>query len=281
MTSTPTTSKRRLRARGRSGASAAALALIALAAFASSACGVKRFERPSDAGVPVADVAAAWAAVSASCAEVRSLTAELGLSGRAAGTRLRGTIQAGFQAPGGIRLEGVAPFGQPVFILAGDATSATLLLPRDERVVRAAAASEILEAMAGVRLEADALRAVLAGCVMTGRPTSATEHGELTRFVFDDGEVFARRTGSGAQIVAGLARPFLIEYLERGGLWPRRVRISRAMPNGAGVELTLSLSQVETNVTLPAEAFTIAVPPGTQPMTVEQLRVSGPLGEAR
>ena len=280
MTSTPKKSRRRLRARAAwTARTSAALAIAAVVAAAG--CGVKHFELPADPGVPLPDAAAAWAQASATCAPVRSFTAELGLSGRAAGTRLRGKIQAGFQAPGGIRLEGVAPFGQPVFILAGDATSATLLLPRDERVVRAAAAAEILEALAGVRLEADALRAVLAGCVMTGVPTSATLHGDLARFVFDAGEVYARRAGEGWRIVAGVARPFLVEYLEQTGMWPRRVRISRRLPGDAGVDLTLSVSQIETNVTLPPEAFTIDIPPGAMPMTVEQLRQAGPLGEGR
>lgn len=287
MTSIPQKSRRRLRARATwtartSAATArasAAIAIAALLAAGAAACGVKRFEPPADPGVPLPDAAAAWAQASATCAPVRSFTAELGLSGRAAGTRLRGKIQAGFQAPGGIRLEGVAPFGQPVFILAGDATSATLLLPRDERVVRAAAAAEILEALAGVRLEADALRAVLAGCVVTGVPTSATVHDDLARFVFDEGEVYARRAGDGWRIVAGLARPFLVEYLEHTGMWPRRVRISRQLPGNAGVDLTLAVSQIETNVTLPPEAFTIDIPPGAMPMSVEQLRQAGPLGE--
>ena len=280
MTSTPKKSRRRLRARATWAARTSAPLAIA-AVLAVAACGVKRFELPADPGVPLPDAAAAWAQASATCAPVRSFTAELSLSGRAAGTRLRGKIQAGFQAPGGIRLEGVAPFGQPVFILAGDASSATLLLPRDERVVRAAAAAEILEALAGVRLEADALRAVLAGCVMTGVPSSATLHGDLARFVFDDGEVYARRAGDGWRIVAGIARPFLVEYLEQTGMWPRRVRISRQLPGEAGVDLTLAVSQIETNVTLPPEAFTIDSPPGAMPMSVDQLRQAGPLGEGR
>ena len=41
---------------------------------------------------------------------VRTLQAELGLSGRAAGQRMRGRVLAGL-VPGALRLEGVAPFG--------------------------------------------------------------------------------------------------------------------------------------------------------------------------
>ena len=43
---------------------------------------------------------------------------ELGLSGRAGDESLRGKVITGLQRGGAARLEGVAPFGAPVFILA-------------------------------------------------------------------------------------------------------------------------------------------------------------------
>jgi hypothetical protein len=57
------------------------------------------------------------------------------------------------------------------------------------------------------------------------------------------------------------------------------VRISRELPGDARVDLTIGISQVETNMTLPPEAFTIDVPPGAMPMTLAQLRAAGPLGD--
>ena len=57
---------------------------------------------------------------------------------------LRGRVLAGIAAPGRLRLEAVAPFGPPVFILAASGTSATLLLPRDNRVLTGEPASAIL-----------------------------------------------------------------------------------------------------------------------------------------
>ena len=88
------------------------------------------------------------------------LQAELGLSGRAAGQRMRGRVLAGL-VPGALRLEGVAPFGAPVFILVADGERGTLLLSRDRRVVRDAAPEEILNALVGIRLGPDDLRAML------------------------------------------------------------------------------------------------------------------------
>ena len=62
-------------------------------------------------------------------------------------------------------------------------------------------------------------------------------------------------------------------------LWPARVRISRDLPGGDSVDLTIGLSQIETNMPLPAEAFRVDIPPTAVPMTVDQLRLAGPLGD--
>ena len=71
-----------------------------------------------------------------------TLTAELRLSGRAGDEKLRGTLHAGFAAPASLRVEALAPFGQPFFILAGRDNRATLLLPREDRVLRDAPVAE-------------------------------------------------------------------------------------------------------------------------------------------
>ena len=46
---------------------------------------------------------------------------------------------------------------------------------------------------------------------------------------------------------------------------------------GESFNLTLKLSQVETNVPLDADAFRVRIPPDAQPITIEELRRSGPL----
>ncbi len=276
----------RLKRKSRSRKAAVSGVLAAAIALAAPGCAAKRFTPPSDAGTPVERPADAWTASAGPCLGVKTMTAELALSGRAAGTRLRGRVQAGF-ASGSMRLEGVAPFGQPGFILASTSSKATLLLPRDERVLSVADAAEILDALVGLRMRSDALMAVLAGCVMTGAPTGATmhgapnRHGGFTRFVFPDGVVFADVRGGRQRVVAAQVGSFLVEYLDGAmvSVWPSRVRITRDLPGGQGVELTIGISQVETNITLPAEAFAVDVPPGTIPISLAELRASGPLGE--
>lgn len=260
-------------------ADAAPAAVAVLLMVALAACAPKRFVAPADAGVPVEGFAAMWRRIAAPCLGVSSMTAELALSGRAGGARLRGRVQSGF-ARGSMRLEGVAPFGQPVFILASTASRATLLLPRDERVVTANDAADILDALIGVGFGADALLAVLRGCPLAAEtPAGATAHGNLVRFRFADGDVYLRQAGVRHGVAAARVRSFLVEYFDMGDIVgkPWRVRISRQAPGGE-VDLMITVSQVERNVPLPPEAFTVVVPPGTMPMTLAQLRAAGPLG---
>ena len=62
-----------------------------------------------------------YRAAAAQCPGLQTLTAEIGLSGRAAGERLRGRLIAGFGEPDAMRIEAVAPFGAPLFVIASRA----------------------------------------------------------------------------------------------------------------------------------------------------------------
>src|SRR6185436_20120290 len=100
------------------------------------------------------------------CIGFRSLVAELSLSGKAGSEKIRGRVHAGLERGGDVRLEGVAPFGAPVFILAGKNDKATLLLPRDHRVLRDTGVATVLERLTGLALSADDLRLILSGCLV-------------------------------------------------------------------------------------------------------------------
>src|SRR5204862_4453866 len=106
--------------------------LLLTAALAGSSCAPHRVALPQDAGSPMPDPSAVHADVSRSCRGIRTLTAELGLSGRAGTQRLRGRVLAGFTREGSMRLEGLAPFGPPAFVLAARPDQAVLWLPRDQ-----------------------------------------------------------------------------------------------------------------------------------------------------
>ena len=99
-------------------ASAARLSRRCLRLCASvSACGPKAPALPIGRRRAFPDAAAAYTEATAQCRGVRTLSAELALSGRAGGQKLRGRILGGFAEPGRVRLEAPAPFGRPVFTL--------------------------------------------------------------------------------------------------------------------------------------------------------------------
>ena len=265
----------------RPGTIAAALAALVL----SATCAPQRLVLPTGSGSPLADYTRIFEQASARCARVRTLTAELGISGRAGGTKLRGRVIAGFERPGALRLEAVAPFGAPVFVLAGKAGAATLVLERDNRVLDGADPAAILEALTGVWLAPDDLGAVLAGCVAADNvPQDGRAFGDRWARVQmpRDVTVYLHRTDAGWRIEAGAIGRVAVEYLSILDGVPREIRID-AGGNGAGrgqADLRISLSQVEINTAIDPAAFTVVVPRDAVPMTLDELREAGPLGRA-
>src|SRR5688500_11347800 len=127
---------------------------------------------PGGSGTPFPEYQAAYDEAVKECRAARTLVAELGLSGRAGTQRLGGKIVAGFAEPAAVRLEGVV-LGRTVFILVSKDAGGTLLLPRDDRIVRDAPPEAIIEALAGVPLTPAELRAAVAGCGLgVGTPAS-------------------------------------------------------------------------------------------------------------
>ena len=265
----------------RRAAQSALLAAVAIlpAMLAAASCGprsIPRITLPTGPGEPRADFASTFADATMSCRAVRSLTADLALSGSAGRQRLRGHVLAGF-APGALRLEGVAPFGAPVFILAAAGGRGTLLLPRDRRVVASAAPDAILEALVGVKLPPDDLMAVLTGCVKAAaRPVSATTYGvEWLAVDLGGATAYLRRQGTDWPIVAAVLGGLQIDYgAKRGGL-PAEVRIRTSDPRSTPrVDMQVRFQSVEINPVIDRAAFSVVVPPGTPAITVQELSES-------
>lgn len=214
---------------------------------------------------------------------MRTLTAELALSGRAGQQRIRGRVLAGF-APDALRLEGAAPFGGPVFIFVARGGRGDLLLPRRREILRQAPPAEILDALAGISLTPDDLRAVLTGCLTaTMEPVSARAYGNdwLVIELLGGASIYIRRPNAGAwAIVAGRHSGLEIEYANVVSGGPEVVRIRSADPK-VPVNLEIRLGQVEMNVDIDPAAFTIQAPPGTATISLEELREAGPLGGAQ
>lgn len=242
-------------------------------------CAARSVSIPRDPGSPLPDFAAVHAQATDACQGVRTLTAELGLAGRAGEQRLRGRVVAGFERPASMRLEGVAPFGPPAFILAARGGTAVLLLPRDDRVLRGAPAEDILGALTGVSLAPADLQAILTGCVSAAStPTDGRLHAnDWASIALEDGaRMFLQRQANAWQLRAATRAGWQIEYPDWQGRFPQTVRL-RSDRAGTVVDLTATLSQIEANVDIDAAAFTVTVPANASELTLEELRRAGPL----
>lgn len=256
-------------AAGRLGAVAAALAVA-------TACAAKLPPRPAGTATASSDAVSHFTALTAHCAGLRTMTVELGLSGRAGDQRLRGRIIAGLERGGSARLEGVAPFGAPLFILAARDERATLLLPRDHRVLDDTPVARVVERLTGLALGADDLLQALAGCVGAGAATNGRLWpGGWEAVEAPGGRTVLLRQQSGAWQLAGVDAPgWRADYrLVQNGV-PREVRLRSG--DGA-VDFTAAVQQLEMNTAIDAAAFEVAIPSDAAPMTLDELRSVAPL----
>ena len=241
------------------------------------ACAAPRPSLPAGAGAPFPGFDAAYEEAVASCRSARSVLAELGLSGRSGGERLRGRISAGIAAPSGIRLEGVA-FGRPIFILASSGGAGTLLLVRENRIVRDAPPEAIIEALTGVALTPSELLAIVAGCGLgVATPSNGRTFGDDWA-AGDAGEsvTYLRRVDGRWRVGAAVRGDLQVLYAQFTGGRASTVHLKA----GTIADITLAVSQVEVNATIDTKAFEVNAPPDAAPLSIEELRRAGPLGES-
>ena len=255
--------------------------LCALCALC-AACGAPLMKLPSGPGTPAGDAADALAEATAACRAVTSMTADIAASGTVGGQRLRGHILAGLAAPASARLEAVAPAGPPLFIFTSRDRDATLLLPRDDRVVEHGAPNEILEAVTGVPVDAAGLRETLAGCPPLASASGGRALGAEWRLLQVGGaDVYLRRDAKLArwQVAAIVRRA--AGSAPRGGDWRAEYRdfesglprtIHLASDDRARFDLSLTLSQVALGEALGADVFRVEVPRSAERITVDDLR---------
>jgi hypothetical protein len=269
---------------------------MVVACLAVSACGARLMKLPTGPATDVGagEATAALSQATSGCASVRTLTAELGVRGSAGGRRVRGRLLAGVAAPASVRLEAVAPFGPPLFMFVATGDDATLLLPRDERVLEHGRPAEVLGAIAGVPLGAGDLATTLIGCAApsdtAAPPNRARRFGdvwlEIQVGVADDLYLRRENPASPWELVAAIRTAsdasgrWRAEYTSRQGEIPQSIRLTSVDEGGTtgrAFDLRLALSQVETNVPLDASVFDVEVPPSVLPITIDELRRSGPL----
>ena len=210
------------------------------------------------------------------------MQAELGLAGRVGHQRIPGlaaaTIGAAMTADGAIGLEARVS-GQLLFRLGGTRDRAELLLPRDNRVVRARA-EEIVEALIGVTLDPARFLAVLSGCVGSDATVQRAERfGDLLAVTTADATVYLQRTGADWQPRAGDLTGLHLDYRDVVQGRPAHVQLFSPPGQAPVVSLGIKIKAANINPTIPPAAFTVNVPADAEPMTIEELRKSGPLGK--
>jgi outer membrane lipoprotein-sorting protein len=236
---------------------------------------------PTGAGDPFPDAAAAYGQAIASCRDVKTLTASMALSGKAGRTSVRGRIDAGFETPARMRLEGRAAFGRAVFVLTADGDRATLVLPRDERVLANAPPDQIVEALAGVPLGSDALRTVVSGCGLSiaNTPADGRLYADgLAAVSLGNATTYLRRIGAAWQVTGAMRDSLTVFYSDVVNGRPSAIRLRAIASGRVAADLTLQLSQVEINKPLDPRAFKAEIPEHAAPLTLDELRRAGPLG---
>jgi hypothetical protein len=242
-------------------------------------------------GSPTPDPAAAeaFATATASCKGFRSIEGELALSGRAGGERVRGRILAGLESGGAVRLEAVAPFGAPFFILAGRNERATLVLPREHRVLKDTGVAEVLERITGLAFGADDLRLILSGCLTdNAAPSDGRQWGGGWKAVtIGPQRVAYLRVQNGQPLLIGADYgSWHIDYAGHMSGFPRVVRVRNAAP-AAGrepssegrIDITARLEQLQVNTAINPLAWSVDVPSDAQPIDLDELRSIAPLAE--
>jgi outer membrane lipoprotein-sorting protein len=249
-----------------------------------AACASPRVTLPSGTGTPFPDFVSAYTQATAECRAVKTMSASLSLSGRAGSTKLSARIDAGFAEPARLRLEGYPRVnfgGKPFFVLVANGPTATLVLTRDDRVLRSASSSAIIEALAGVALEPDELRALVSGCALGAGQPAAGRAFENGWAAIDSGDStpFLRQLEGQWRIVAARRGSLTVEYSNFAGGRPSTIRVhTTSAPGVAPADLTLRITQVEVNTPLDNAVFDADVPPNAAPLTLDELRRAGPLG---
>ena len=193
---------------------------------------------------------------------------------------------AGLERPDAVRLEGLAPFGAPAFVFVSKDGRATLLFRATIACFATRRPQQIVEALMGVAMAPPALAAALTGC---GVPRS--EAGRIGRRFGEDqaaidlasgATVHLRRQRARWGIVAAVAsspRAYTVEYPDWQAERPDAFASGPAMVRPSIADLSVTLSQVDINTELDPAAFEVDVPADAAPITLDELRDAGPLGQ--
>lgn len=253
-------------------------------ALVASGCAARVFTPPSGPAEPFADAPAVWTQVTEACRDAQRYVAEMRVQGwvGARDQRISETFPGAVTRADDLVLE-LQKLGSTVFQMAGQKGEAVIILPRDERVLRAPT-KDIVAALTGLLWGGRELLDVLTGCVATpAGPISGERIGTALRVTIPGGAggatAWLRERNGRWSLEAAQIGEWLVEYRLYEGRWPRDLRVTSI--GTTPLDLQFTLSQVNVNIDLPANAFTLTVPSGFLPMTLDELRAIGPLRERK
>lgn len=245
-----------------------------------TACAARMPPRPAGTATPDPTAAAAFETATAACnAGSRSIEAELRLSGRAGGERVRGRVLTGLEAGGSIRLEAPAPFGAPFFILAGRNERATLFLPRERRVLTDTGVRDVLERITGLALGADDLRLILSGCLVErAAPAEGRQWGSEWKAVTiaPDRVAYLRMQKGQPVLTAADYGSWHIDYSAHNANGHAGVVRVRSAGDTA-IDIIARVEQLTVGGPIDPRAWSVDVPSDADPMTLDELRSIAPL----
>ena len=246
-------------------------------------CAPSRITLPEGPGEPYPKYAEVFAAAVSECSRVRSLEALVALRGRGRGRNVRGRVRVGLVAPGSLRLEGLAPFGAPVFLFVATPSDVTLWFIRRAQALSGVPAADVLDRLTGIPFGPEDLRAVLTGCLVPeAEPIGGRNYGTWIAVDLARGAVaYLRASGDEYYLAAGMRDGLTVWYDDFRRQLPRQVRV---VSNDDGsqrsepvTDLTVRLSQLSVNVEIPEAAFMLGIPTGVAPMSLEDLFRARPL----
>lgn len=238
---------------------------------------------PTGPGRPLEPAAlqAAAAAMAAPCHELQALTADLRIAGRVDGERIRGTLQVGVDADS-LRIEGVPPFGAPVFVLAGRSGAATLVFLRDGVYVDKAPVAALTDALVGVSLSPSDLLSLLGGCgVSAGAPLGGVGFGDdWVRLDLPEGVrawLVSSAPGTAPTLRVVETPVWRVDYEAHPAAEALRGTLRRA--DSTATQLTFTVEAPERLPALPDGALEVTIPRDARPIPLEHLRRQRALAE--
>jgi hypothetical protein len=107
---------------------------------------------------------------------------------------------------------------------------------------------------------------------MSDQLTASGRYGDLIRIATPDAAVFLRQQAGAWRPHAGTFDDWTVSYSElRDGL-PYRLRIDSMPGRTPAAALSLTVTDLVRNPSLPPAAFVVAVPADATPMTLDELR---------